>query len=385
MSSQEKSRDASSRPVLRPGIDEIALYQAGEADSPFAGPVYKLSSNEGAFGPSPAAVEALRGSAADMHLYPEGSGKALRDAIGAVHGLDPELIVCGAGSDELLALLARAFLGPGDTIVMSRHGFSVYPIVARACGAATVYAEEVALTAHVDNLLAAVTDETRLLFLANPNNPTGTMLPARELARLRAGLREDIVLVLDAAYAEYVEEGDYDPGTELVNAAIANGTDNVIMTRTFSKIYGLGGLRLGWAYGPPFLIDALNRLRGPFNISAPAIAAGIAAVEDRDFVARNIGHNRGEKARLFQVLAGAGFGVTPGEGNFLLLQCPETDERSCGSFAADFSAYLKAEGVLVRNVRSYFLEGYLRVTIGSREANDRFLALTLDYMEEHAT
>ncbi|HSV28892.1 MAG TPA: histidinol-phosphate transaminase, partial [Candidatus Omnitrophota bacterium] len=232
-------------PTPRPGIMDIKPYVGGESDIKGVSRVIKLSSNEGALGPSPKAMDAFKAMAHDMHRYPDGGATQLRKALAARWGVDADRIVCGAGSDELLGILCRAYAGPGDEVLYSAHGFLMYGIAAKSCGATPVTAPEVDLTASVDNLLKAVTPRTRIVFLANPNNPTGTYLPADEVKRLRAGLRPDILLVIDAAYAEFVSKNDYTPGIELVDAG-----DNTVMCRTFSKIFALGGLRLGWAYCP---------------------------------------------------------------------------------------------------------------------------------------
>ncbi|MEO0398337.1 MAG: histidinol-phosphate transaminase [Pseudomonadota bacterium] len=361
------------RPVARPGILDIAPYKPGRSTAPGAGPVFKLSSNESALGPSPKAVTAMTAAGAGLHLYPDGSARALREAIGAVHGLDPDRIICGAGSDELLQLLVRAYAGPGDSVVQSDHGFLVYSIAAQSCGATPRFAPETDLTADVDALLAAVDETTRLVFLANPNNPTGTYLPDAEVRRLRASLPSDVVLVLDAAYAEYVDAPDYEAG-----AALVEEYENIVMTRTFSKIYGLGGLRLGWAYCPAAIADVLNRIRGPFNISGPAIAAGVAAVEDQDFVARNRAHNGSERARMAEHLQTLGIKTTKSVGNFLLADFALDNGKSAGD-AVDF---LLRQGVLVRNVTAYKLPEWLRVSIGPKEANDAFLAGVEEYLSD---
>src|SRR5512145_159445 len=269
-----------------PGVLDIAPYVPGTSALPGARPVIKLSSNETPFGPSPRAVEAYLAAAKTLSRYPDGSARPLREAIAKLYGLDPARIVCGAGSDELLNLLATAYLGPGDEAIYSRHGFLLYSIVIMARGATPVVAPEKNHTADVDEILARVTPATRMVFLANPNNPTGTYLTFDEVKRLRAGLPDDVLLVLDAAYAEFVRANDYEAGIELVAT-----THNTVMTRTFSKIYGLASLRLGWAYCPPEVADALNRIRGPFNVSGPAIAAGIAALSDQAWVQRAVEHN----------------------------------------------------------------------------------------------
>lgn len=353
-------------PTPRPGILDITPYVPGGAHAPGARKVFKLSSNESALGPSPNAVEAYKAAAGILHEYPDGAASDLRAAIGAAYGLDPSRIVCGAGSDELLQLLARAFLGPGDNAVQTQYGFLVYAIATKACGAEIRYAPEPMLIANVDAILATVDEATRIVFLANPNNPTGTYIPASEMRRLRESLRPDVLLVLDAAYAEYMDAPDYEPG-----AALVDESDNVVMTRTFSKIYGLASLRLGWAYCPPAIADILNRIRGPFNVSAPALAAGAAAVADHAFVRRNCAHNRRERDWLAQQLGRLGLPFQPSAANFILARFPDEPGRT----AKDVAARLKADGVIVREMDAYGLPDRLRISIGPAEANRRFIEL----------
>ena len=343
----------------RPGILGIAPYVGGESGTPGANRVIKLSANENPHGPSPAAIEAFAAEAGQLAVYPDGGAGMLREAIAKAEGLDAARIVCGAGSDEIIALLTRAYAGPGDEVVHSRHGFLMYALSAQACGAAPVAAPETDLTADVDALLAACTPRTRLVFLANPNNPTGTLLPASEVARLAEGLPPQALLVLDAAYAEYVGVPDYDPGTALVGAR-----DNVVMTRTFSKIHGLAALRLGWCYGPAHVIDVLNRVRGPFNVSTPAMAAGAASISDRAWLARAAVLNEVWRDWLAKRLAAVGVPCTSSHGNFLLARFGE--EGPAGAPEAD--AWLKARGLIVRHMEGYGLPGHLRITIGDEAA-----------------
>lgn len=351
-------------PTPRPGILDIAPYVGGAAKAPGAARVYKLSSNESALGPSPKAAEAARAAASSIHLYPDGSAAALREKIAEVHGLDAARIVCGAGSDELLQLLARAYLGPGDSAVQTRHGFLVYALATQGCGAEIRFAPEKNLTADVDAILASIDETTRVVFLANPNNPTGTYIPDTEVRRLREAMPDGALLVLDAAYAEYMEAADYDAG-----AALVDERDDTVMTRTFSKIYGLGGLRLGWAYCPAPVADALNRLRGPFNVSSAALAAGVAALEDQAFVAKNREHNRRERERLAQQLARLGLDFQPSVGNFILVRFADA------ATASVVQAALRAGGVIVREMAAYGLADCLRVSVGAEEANTRFIEL----------
>lgn len=343
----------------RPGVLTIAPYVAGESGAPDANRAVKLSANENPFGPCPAAIEAFRAEADRLADYPDGGASALRYAIGTASGLDPARIVCGAGSDELISLLCQAYAGPGDEVLHSRHGFLMYAISARAAGATPVSAEETDLTADVDAMLAACTDRTRLVFLANPNNPTGTLLPAAEVARLAGGLPAQALMVLDAAYAEYVSEPGYDAGEKLVDAR-----DNVVMTRTFSKIHGLAALRLGWAYGPDHVIDVLNRVRGPFNVNAPAAAAGIAAIGDRDYVERCATTNEAWRDWLTKRLAAVGVPSTRSHGNFVLARFGDEGPAS----APEADAWLRARGLICRRMEGYGLADHLRITVGDEAA-----------------
>ncbi|MCA1907256.1 MAG: histidinol-phosphate transaminase [Magnetospirillum sp.] len=347
-------------PTPRPGIMDIRPYVGGESALEGVTRVIKLSSNEGALGPSPKAMEAFRAQAAEMHRYPDGGATRLRKALGARWGLDPDRIVCGAGSDELLGLLCRAYAGPGDEVLYSAHGFLMYAIAAKSCGATPVTAPETDLTADVDNLLAAVTPRTKILFLANPNNPTGTYLSADEVKRLRAGLRPDILLVIDAAYAEFVSKNDYTPGVELVDSG-----DNTVMCRTFSKIFALGGLRLGWAYCPVNIADVLNRVRNPFNVAAPSLAAGEAALADTAFFELTKTHNDYWLPWMLAELAKLGLPATKSVCNFVLIQFPKEEGRTAQ--AAD--SYLRAQGIITRAMGGYGLGEWLRVTIGTGEEN----------------
>jgi len=340
----------------RPSILSIEPYVGGESKIPGVNRIVKLSSNEGAFGVPPSVQAAYAGLASELHRYPDGGAKALREAIGARFGLDPARIVCGNGSDELIGALILSYGGEGTELVMSAHGFVMYDIAGRYAGCQVIKVPERNLTADVDAMLAAVGPRTRLMFLANPNNPTGSLLPAAEVNRLRAGLREDVLLVLDSAYAEYVTRPDYDPGVALVDA----GT-NTVMTRTFSKVFGLGGVRLGWCYAPPHIIDILNRVRGPFNVNAPAMVAGIAALAEPGWVETSVAHNDTWRAKVSDGLRGFGITVHPSEGNFILADFG-TAERAKAADAA-----LKARGLIVRAMGSYSLPQCLRITIGNAE------------------
>jgi histidinol-phosphate aminotransferase len=343
-----------SGPRPRPEILTISPYVAGESTVTGVNRVYKLSSNEGAFGVPPGAQAAFQAMMEEQHRYPDGSALDLRRAIGARFGLDPARIVCGCGSDDLIYQLCLAYGGKGTEIVMTRHGFSIYQIAGTYAGSTVIKTPERELTADVDAILAAVSAATRLVFLANPNNPTGSLLAQSEVERLRHGLPADVLLVLDAAYAEYVERPDYDPGVKLVDDG-----DNTVMTRTFSKIWGLGGMRVGWAYAPAAVIDVLNRVRAPFNVSIAAQAAAIAALAEPGWLEKSRAHNREARAWLSDSLRKAGIAVWPSEGNFVLADFG-TPERAS---AAD--AYMRTRGIIARAVGGYDLPHCLRITVGA--------------------
>ena len=350
----------SSRPVPRPGVLDIEAYVPGKSAAPAGVKLHKLSSNETPLGPSPKAVEAYGALSAKLELYPDGSSTKLREAIGARYGLDPARLICGSGSDELLSLITNAYIGAGDEGVFTAHGFLVYKIAILAAGGTPVVVPETDLKADVDAILKAVTPRTKIVYLANPNNPTGTYLPFDEVKRLHAGLPPHVLLVLDAAYAEYVRRNDYASGLELVAQS-----ENVVMTRTFSKIYGLANLRLGWLYGPAHLVDALNRIRGPFNVNGAAIEAGSAAIADEAHVAAAIEHNDKWLEWTSAELEKLGLTVTPSVGNFVLIHFPKV----AGKTAKDADAFLTQRGLILRSVAAYGLPDALRMTIGSEEAN----------------
>jgi histidinol-phosphate aminotransferase len=365
----------SSHPQPRPGVLEIQAYVPGKSTAAGVAKVFKLSSNETPLGPSPRAVEAYRAVGAHLQDYPDGSASELREAIGRVFGLDPDRIVCGAGSDDLLNLLARAYLADGDEAIHTTHGFLVYPIATLGTGAMPVVAPETNYTASVDAILAAVTKKTKIVFLANPNNPTGTYISFDEVKRLHRNLPRHVLLVLDAAYAEYVRRNDYESGIELVATS-----DNVVMTRTFSKIHGLAALRLGWMFGPAHVVAAVNRVRGPFNVATPAIAAGIAAIEDHEHQQRAREHNTRWLGFLTHEIAKLGLDVTPSVANFLLIHFPE--ER--GRTAQDANDFLTARGLVLRQVGAYKLPNALRMTVGTEESNRLVVAALRDFLDKAA-
>ena len=361
-----------SGPTPRSGILDISPYVGGESKAD-ADRVIRLASNEGALGPSPRAIAAYKALARELHRYPDGGATELRAALAHHYGLDADRIVCGDGSDELISLLVKSYAGPGDEVLHSAHGFLMYAIAAKASGATPVAAPETELKADVDALLAKVTDRTRLVFLANPNNPTGSYLTVDEVERLHAGLPDSVLLVLDAAYAEYMVLNDYAAGAEMVDRYA-----NVVMTRTFSKIFGLGALRLGWAYCPAQVADVLNRVRGPFNVNAAALAAGLAALEDVSFTDAARTHNDIWRPWTTDRLTELGLTVHPSVGNFVLADFAGL----AGKDAEEARQFLKARGVLVRQMGGYGLPTCLRITIGT-EAEMRALVDALSaYLEQ---
>lgn len=364
---------SSKSPAPRPGVLAVAPYVGGESSIKGQSRAIKLSSNENSFGPSPLAMEAYARLAPDIHRYPDGGCTVLRRALAAAWDLPAERIVCGAGSDELILLLARAYLGPGDEAIYSEHEFLLYPIATESTGAKAIKVKETNLTADVDLLLAAVGPATKMVFLANPNNPTGTYLPAAAVRRLRDSLPAGVLLVLDAAYAEFVTRADYTSGTELVEH-----DGNMVVLRTFSKMYGLGGLRLGWAFCPTAVADVLNRLRGPFNVSSAAQAAGAAALGDVDFFAKVRAHVETWRDWTAAEARKLGLEVTPGVGNFLLIHFP----RQSGRDAAAADAFLKSRGIIARRMERYGLGSALRVTIGREDEMRAFVAALAEFVKQ---
>jgi histidinol-phosphate aminotransferase len=360
------------RPTPQPGISAINPYVPGESNVPSGVKPIKLSSNENPLGPSPKAIAAFKAAADDLARYPDGGANALRSAIAKVYGLDPGRIVCGSGSDELIGLLAHAYIGTGDETLYSEFGFLMYKIATLANGGVPVTAPEAGFKTDVDAMLSKVTAKTKLVFLANPNNPTGSYIPFEEVRRLHAGLPKHVILVLDAAYCEFVKRNDYEAGIELVGSS-----DNVVMFRTFSKLHGLAAMRLGWMYGPAHIVDVLNRVRGPFNVNAPALAAGIAAIEDRAHQDTTIAHNEKWLPWVAAELEKLGLTVTPSVGNFILFHFP----ASAGAkSAAAADAFLKSKGIILRAVAAYGLPNCLRMTIGTESDNRAVIAALQAFM-----
>ena len=359
-------------PAPKPWINAIHAYVPGKATGADGRPLVKLSANENPLGTSAAAL-AARSQAQQPSLYPDPGSSDLREALGALHAIDPARIVLGTGSDELLNLAAQGYAGKGDEVLFSRFSFAVYDIAARRCGAVPVEAPDKDYGSDVDALLAAVTERTRVVFLANPNNPTGTYLPASEVARLHAGLPADVLFVLDQAYAEYLTPEQDDHGL-----ALAAAHANVLVTRTFSKIYGLAGERIGWATGAPGLIDTLNRIRGPFNVTNSGQAMALAAVADQDFVIASREHNQAERARFvsaIEALGNHGLRAVPSEANFVLVLFE-------GALSAE-AAYngLATRGYIVRWLPNQGLGHTLRITIGTEQQMDAIAAALRDIAE----
>ncbi len=345
----------------QPGILDIALYEGGAAHVKGMSNVTKLSSNENPLGPSPKAIEAMQAAVSEMHRYPSSDHSGLRQAIGEVYGLPMEQIICGAGSDEIITFLCQAYAGPGDEVLFTEHGFAMYRISALAVGATPVEVAERDRVTDVDALLAGCTERTRLVFIANPNNPTGTMIGMADLARLADGLPKGALLVLDGAYAEYVE--GYDAG-----AALVANRDNVVMTCTFSKIYGLGGARVGWGYAPKPIIDVLNRVRGPFNLSSTALAGAEVAVRDTDYTEHCRKENAKWRTWLAEALAELGVPSDTSCANFILARFASPEE------AGACDAFLQSRGLIVRRVSGYKLPAALRITVGDETACNALVA-----------
>ena len=346
------------RPQPHAGVLAVDTYVPGKSKlQGFAGPVHKLSSNETPLGASPAAIAAFQTAIDKLESYPDGNAVPLREALGARHGLDPARIVCGAGSDEILYMLANIFCESGDEGIYTEHGFLLYRVALLAADATPVIVRERDVTVDVDAILAAVTPRTRLVFIANPNNPAGTYVPRDEIVRLADALPRNVLLVLDAAYAEYATAADYDCGFDLVH-----DRENVVVLRTFSKVYGLASLRLGWGYAPAAICDAINRVRPPFNVNDPAMRACVAAADDQAHIAAAVAHNTRWRDTATREISALGFPVTPSAANFVLVHLRDPDE------AAAAEAFLSARGLILRMVGAYGLPQCLRLSIGSEDA-----------------
>ena len=359
------------RPQPKPGILEISPYVGGKSQAAgFENPL-KLSSNENVLGCSPLVHAAFAAAVDRLQVYPDQHQAKLRAAVATKFGLEPERLLFGCGSDELFYLLSMVFLQPGDNIVQAEYGFSAYRLAARAAQAEVRYAPENNLFVDVDQMLAQVDERTRIVFLGNPDNPTGTWIPGADVRRLHEGLPGNVILVLDHAYAEFATDPAYDDGIEL-----ARGSENIVVTRTFSKIHGLAGLRVGWGYAAQAIVAAVDRIRPPFNVNVPAQEAAIAALQDDDFVARSLALIETWRPWMVQQLGGIGLEVTPSQANFVLVGFPKTP----GKTAAEAEAFLASRGVIVRGLANYGLGDRLRITIGLEEHNRRVVDILTDFM-----
>jgi histidinol-phosphate aminotransferase len=355
----------------KPGVMEIDAYVPGRSEAKGAARVFKLSSNESPFGPSPKAVAAYEAAEPLLGIYPEGTARILREAIAAHYGLAADRIVCGNGSDEILTLLANCYVRPGDEVLFSAHAFSLYKIVTLANSGVPIEVPTRDLVLDIGDMIARITDKTRIVYIANPNNPTASYVPVSEMRRLHRALPDTALLVIDAAYSEYVQRNDYEAGIELVST-----TSNTVMTRTFSKVYGLAGIRIGWSYCPKHIADVLNRVRAPFNINIAAQRAAVAALADVAHTERAIRHNEFWRATLIEQIRALGLRVDDSVANFVLIHFPDVPGRR----AADADRFLMTQGIIMRACGSYDLPNCLRLTVASEEANRTAVAALRDFM-----
>lgn len=356
------------KPRMRRGIERITPYKPGESSLPGKEQVIKLASNESAMGASSKAIQAAQEALADVARYPDATCSGLRDDLAAHYGVSADHLVCGAGSEQLLTLLVRAFAGPGDEVLQTEHAFMVYRIATNAQGATNVFAPEREAHVDVDAILERVSEKTRIVFVANPGNPTGTWVPREDIRRLRAELPRRVLLVLDSAYGEFPDDPAYTDGYDEVGEAIAAGDDNVAVTKTFAKAYGLAGLRVGYLYAPPAIIDPVNRIRDVFNVTAPSQAAARAALADDAHLKKVLRHNARELDRVGHFLRTKGLKVSPSGANFLLVHFQGADQ------ATRADAHLREHGIIVRPVGGYGLPQCLRVTMGTVAQDDAFMA-----------
>jgi histidinol-phosphate aminotransferase len=365
-------RARASRPLPKPGIMDIHAYVPGKAKADGVAEPVKLSANENILGSSPKAVEAYAAYATQLHIYPDSRTTVLRNAIAEQYGLEPERLIFGCGSDEVFAILCQTFLEPGDNIVQGEYAFAAFAIGAHACQAEVRNAKEPNYRIDVDEILKVVDDRTRLIFLANPGNPTGTWIPFSEIERLHAALPPSVVLVLDGAYSEFARDPGFQDGLDLARTA-----HNVVVTHTFSKLHGLAALRVGWGYAPEEIIAAADRIRLPFNTSIAGQYAAVEALRDLDFQTRSIEHVEQWRAWLTQQLGGLGLDlVGPSATNFVLVGFPKS-----GKTAEAADAFLSARGLLTRRVLNYGLPDHLRITIGLEDHNRAIVDALAAFMQ----
>jgi len=366
-------RARASTPLPKPGLMDIHAYVPGKSKVEGIAEPMKLSANENALGSSPKAREAYAQAIQHLHMYPDPSAAIVRKAIAERFKLEPERLIFGCGSDEVFQVLNQAYLEPGDNIVQGAHGFAAFAIGAKACQAEVRMAPEPNYRIDVDEMLACVNERTRLVFLANPGNPTGTWIPFSEVRRLHEGLPPSVVLVLDGAYGEFALDPAFDDGLEL-----ARRSSNIVVTHTFSKLHGLAGLRIGWGYAPNEIVAAYDRIRPPFNTSIPAQLAAVAALGDEEFQQASIALTEQWRPWLAQQLGGLGLeAVGPSAANFVLVGFPKVPGRT----AIEAEAYLASRGYLVRGVSNYGLPDHLRITIGLDEHNRAVIDALADFLK----
>jgi len=366
-------RSKADRPIPKPGILDIHAYVPGKGKIDGVAHPVKLSANENILGCSPKAQAAFTGAADRINIYPEGRSNILRAAVAERYRLEPERLTFGTGTDEIFQQICQVYLEPADNIVQGQYGFGAYAIAARACGGEVRFAPEPDYRIDVDEVIRCVDERTRIVFIANPANPTGTWLTTDEVERLHAGLPPSVMLVLDGAYAEFNTDPRFSDGLDLARHA-----SNVIVTHTFSKIHGLAALRVGWAYCPPETADAIDRIRLPFNTSIAAQEAALAALGDTEFQAQSLALVEQWRPWLVQQLGGLGLEVLPSAANFLLMRLPTTP----GKTAADAEAFLASRGYLTRGVSSYGLPEHLRFNIGLEEHNRAVVDLLAEFLKQ---
>lgn len=359
-------------PEPRPWIKELDVYVGGKSHTDGIQKTVKLSSNESALGPSPKAQKAYLDEVSRLHRYPDANYHDLREALAEKHNIETSQIVCGIGSDEILKLACRAYLAPGDEVIFSRHSFMMYPIAAATFGGVAVEVEDTDYTTNVDHILAAITERTRIIFIANPNNPTGTYLAYGEVERLWRNIPDHILLVLDAAYAEFIDKEDFKAGIDLVRRS-----QNVLMTRTFSKLYGLAALRLGWGYACPEIAATLDRIRDPFNVPSATQMAGAAAIRDEEFESKARAHNTKGLTYLRKELLALGLDPIPSVANFILIRFPGDD----GKTAESANIFLLKKGYILRWLPKQGLGDCLRLTVGTEDENRQVVQLLKEFLE----
>lgn len=357
--------------VARPGLDDVGFYMVGISRLPGFDRIMKLSSNESPLGPSPSAIEAATKALSDSHRYPELGLEALPNALAELFDLDAKRITFSPGSDEILLRLINSYSGPGDEVIHSEHAYMQFPIYAIRAGSTPVAAADDDFRHSVDNILGCVTDRTKIVIVANPDNPSGTYLPGTEVRRLRNGLRDDILLIVDSAYDEYADAPDYESATKLVTEY-----DNVVVTRTFSKLFGLAGLRLGWCYAPPEIVDLMERIGPSFPVNVAAQAAGIAAAQDKAHTQKVLGHNKKWIDTFSTACSEAGIKAFPSQTNFVLVQFPETP----GKTAAEADTYLQTQGIVGRKFALEDFNNKLRFTIGLDDEMEKLIVSLKTFM-----